>query len=112
MRIKFYGNHIMVFREIGDRCFYGVLNAAGESGLLYAIKTKLNLLGFDLIKKRMYKDGHLVSDIQQYLRTRKPSGNPNSDVYIYNGSWGIEGAERNYNAGSCRLEMVKGIFTE
>lgn len=111
MKIEFHKTHIMVFREKGDKTYHGLMNAAGESNLFYAIKKKLNGMGFDLIKKRMHKDGHMVSDIQQYIRTRKPSGFPETDIYIYNGRWAIEGAEIMYNAGSVRLELIIDIFS-
>jgi hypothetical protein len=110
MRIEFHGTYIEVFREKGDKAFYGVQNAAGESNLLYAIKKKLNSQGYDLIKKRMWKDGHLVDDMQQYLRTRKATGDPAKDIYIVNGQWAIQGAEINYNAGSCCLNLHTDIF--
>ncbi len=111
MLVQIYKNHVMVFRELGDKAFYGIVNAKGESALLYAIKKHLNERGYDLIKKRMCKDGHLVDDMQQYLRPRKPSGNSIKDIYIYNGSWAIEGAEKRYNAGSVRLELCREVFT-
>jgi len=38
--------------------------------LLYQIKRELQKLGFDVIKKRMWKDGHMVSDHCQYIRSR------------------------------------------
>ncbi len=110
MKIEFHETHIMVFREKGDKAFYGVMNAAGESNLFHAIKKHLNAKGFDLIKKRMHKDGHMVSELQQYIRTRKTTGNPDKDIYIYNGSWAIEGAEIAYNAGSVRLELITDVF--
>ena len=110
MRIEFHSSYILVFREKGDKPFYGIKNAAGESNLLYAIKKKLNSQGFDLIKKRMWKDGHMVDDIQQYLRTRKPSGFPETDIYIFNGFWAIEGAEKMYNQGCVKLLLTEAIF--
>ncbi len=110
MRIEFHSSHILVFREAGDKAYYGVMNAAGESALLYAIKKLLNSRGYDLIKKRMGKDGHLVDEMQQYLRTRKLSGDPEKDIYIYNGFWAVEGAEIEYNHGCVRLNLVKNIF--
>ncbi len=112
MRIEFHSLYILVFREEGDKPFYGVQNAAGESALLYAVKKLLNLQGYDLIKKRMWKDGHLVDDMQQYLRTRKPSGEFEKDIYIYNRLWAIEGAEVDYNRGGARLELVQSIFED
>jgi len=110
MRIEFNETYITVYREAGDKAFYGIKNAAGESKLLYAIKQKLNSMGFDLIKKRMWKDGHLFNEMQQYLRTRKPTGDPNKDVMIYNGMWNIRGAEEDYNRGCCRLALVRDCF--
>ncbi len=41
-----------------------------ESNLLHAIKMKLQEMGYDVIKKRMSKDGHMVSDYCQYIRSR------------------------------------------
>ena len=110
MRIEFHNSYVLVFRETGDRPFYGIKNAAGESALLYAVKKLLNSQGYDLIKTRMWKDGHLFDNMQQYLRTRKPSGESERDIYIYNGSWDIKGAEIDYNQGSVRLELVQSIF--
>lgn len=110
MRIEFHEGYIEVFREKGDKAYYGVMNAAGESNLFYAIKKHLNARGYDLIKKRMHKDGHMVADMQQYIRTRKPSGDPNKDIYIVNGRWAIEGAEILYNAGSVRLQLHTDVF--
>ena len=100
----------IVTREPGDPAYYGVRNAAGESALLYAIKKQLSAQGYDLIKKRMSKDGHLMSDMQQYLRTRKPSGDPDKDIYIWNGHWQIEGAEVDFNAGQVVLMLKRGVF--
>lgn len=110
MKIEFKENSVLVTREDGDPAYYGIGNAAGESKLFYAIKNKLNAEGFDLIKKRMWKDGHLVSDIQQYIRTRKPTGNSEKDIYIHNTFWAIRGAEEDYNKGSVCLGLVRGIF--
>ncbi len=110
MLIEFHKSCIEVFREKGDKGYYGVKNAAGESNLFYAIKKHLNARGYDLIKKRMHKDGHMVADMQQYIRTRKPTGDPEKDIYIINGMWAIEGAEIMYNAGSVVLQLHTDIF--
>jgi hypothetical protein len=59
----------------------------------------------------MCKDGHLVDDLQQYLRTRKATGNPNKDIYIWNGMWAIEGADAALNRdGTVILSMEKDVF--
>lgn len=110
MKLVFNENSLHVYRESGDPKYYGVMNAAGESRLLYAIKNQLNTDGWDLIKKRMHKDGHLMADMQQYLRTRKPTGNPDKDIYIYNGYWQIRGAEEDFNAGHVVLIVERGIY--
>ena len=112
MKIEFERNRLHVYRESKDSKYYGVRNAAGESRLLYAIKNQLNKNGWDLIKKRMNKDGHLVSDLQQYLRTKKPSGNYNTDIYIFNDYWQIRGIEEDFNKGHCTLQIVRGVFNE
>ncbi len=110
MRVEFHNSHIIVYREKGDKAYYGIVNAAGESNLLYALKNLLNKMGYDLIKKRMWKDGNLVDDKQQYIRARKRTRDPEKDIYIFNGMWAIKGCEEDYNAGSCRLELQKNIF--
>ena len=79
------------------------LEAKGESRLLYYLKNWLNANGWDLIKKRMWRDGHLMDDMQQYLRSRKGGA-----VMIYNNRWAIEGIERPWNDGELvRLELVR-----
>jgi len=66
MKYKIKGQVLTIIKEKSDMYF------KNESHLLYHVKNLLNKNGFDLIKKRMWKDGHLVSDTQQYLRERKP----------------------------------------
>ena len=112
MKLEFDKNSLLIYREAGDPNYYGIMNAAGESRLLYAIKKQLNANGWDLVKKRMHKDGHLMAEMQQYLRTRKPSGNPDKDIYIYNGYWQIRGAEEDFNDGHVVLIVERGIFCE
>lgn len=109
MKLELKGNRLIVTREPNDPKYYGVRNGAGESNLLHAIKTQLNKDGFDLIKKRMWKDGHLVDDIQQYLRTRK-KGNPKGDIYIYNDCWSIRGANEKFNNGEVELYVEYNAF--
>ncbi len=82
---------IRAIREDSDQKIYGVRNGAGESKLLHHVKNLLNSIGCDLIKKRMWKDGHMVDDMQQYLRDRKSR-------YCYrNSSWAYHGLEHNWN---------------
>jgi hypothetical protein len=111
MKLEFDGNTLHVYREPGDPAYYGVRNAAGESKLLYAIKKKLSTMGYDLIKTRMGKDGHMVPEMQQYLRARRPNKtDPSKDIAIHNHRWAIEGAEVDYNAGHVVLTVERNIF--
>ena len=87
-------NCCTIEREPGDPKFYGVRNAAGESNLFHALKTKLNEMGFDMIKKRMWKDGHLVDDSQQYIRSRSKGKNA---FCIWNGKNAIYDAGKFFN---------------
>lgn len=104
---------LTVIREEGDPKFYGVRNAAGESNFLYWLKNLLNSQGFNLVKTRMWKDGHLVDDMQQYLRTTSPAavkkGAPN--IYLHNGYWAIRGLEEDWNKeGKTRLSLTLDAF--
>ena len=98
MKLTFINGHcgLLVEFEAGDPKHYGVQNAAGESSLLLAIKRQLNANGGDWIKKRMWKDGHMMDDMQQYLRMRKPASNGVQGA-IFNGRWQIEGANEALN---------------
>mgnify|MGYP005652480087 CR=1 FL=1 len=57
----------------------------------------------------MWKDGHMVDSLQQYLRTKKgykPS------FAIWNSMWNIKGAEKDYNNGQVILIVQKNIWEE
>ena len=97
MKLVFNKHNLEVIREPSDPKYYGLKNAAGESNLLYAIKNAMIKLGWKVIKKRMWKDGHLVDDMQQYLRTRN-----GSDCW-YNDHWAICGLDEDFNAGKAVL---------
>jgi hypothetical protein len=112
MKVDINGNICKVTREAGDPKFYGVKNASGESRLLHHVKQILNRQGHDLIKKRMWKDGHLVDDLQQYLRTRSPKS-PKPHICIYNSNWAIRGAEESFNKnGEEELTVIYDFFKE
>jgi hypothetical protein len=109
MILEIKENVLIVTREGTDPKYYGNRNAVGESNLLHAIKNKLNSEGYDLIKKRMWKDGHLVDDCQQYLRTRK-KGAGKADIYIYSPFFAVRGANEPFNEGSVMLTIERNIF--
>jgi hypothetical protein len=110
MKVEIKGNLCIATKEPTDPKFSGTVNAKGESRLLHHIKQELNKQGYDLIKKRMWKDGHLMDDNQQYLRTRK-KGAGVADIYIYNNRWALEGAEEPFNRnGYVELAVVNNVF--
>ena len=108
MKVKLIKNRCVVTKEEGDHKFYGKLYAKGESALLYHIKKELNKQGFDFIKKRMWKDGHMVDDLQQYLRERKfkKVKEGYTCLAIFNSDWAIRGAEEAFNNGEIILTVI------
>tara|TARA_R100001143_G_scaffold59327_1_gene57879 strand:+ start:301 stop:603 length:303 start_codon:yes stop_codon:yes gene_type:complete len=64
MFIEFKYNKAVITKEPSDKRF------RTESALLYAVKKELQSMGHDVVKKLMWKDGHLVDDTQYYLRER------------------------------------------
>jgi hypothetical protein len=96
MKMSYDGGHVLtVIREPGDPAFSGDAEARGESRLLYHLKLLLNRAGFDLIKKRMHKDGHLVDEVQQYLRTRgRTPGLPH--IFLHNEYWQLRGLDEDF----------------
>lgn len=58
------GNSVEIVREPRDPQYYS------DSALFVAIKRELQRKGMDVIKKLMWKDGHMVSDDQYYVRSR------------------------------------------
>ena len=108
MKIEFTEYYLIATREPEDPKYYGTIHGKGESLLLHAIKKKLQEMGHDVIKKRMWKDGHMVDDLQQYLRTRKgyePS------FAAYSGEWAIRGANVPWNEdGVVQLQLVTDLW--
>lgn len=91
MKAEFQGGSCVVTKEKGDPRF------KDESHFLHHLKKLLNSPAggaMDLIKKRMWKDGHLVDDLQQYLRSRKIR--PGA-VAIWSSFWSIEDASARFN---------------
>jgi hypothetical protein len=100
MRVAFNRSlsEITVYREAGDRKFYGRGHASGENRLLYHLAKHLNAMGFRLIRVCPGRDGHMLGDeYQRYLRP--PVGCPRKfpHIYIYSGFYAIRGANENYN---------------
>jgi len=97
MKVQLKKNVCIVTKEKVDPYFPNNFGSwgKGESRLLYHIKNILNSRGFDFIKKRMGKDGHLVDDRQQYLRSRRAKNG--KMTAIYNGFYAIEGINEAFN---------------
>src|SRR5512135_2206665 len=72
MKVEFdtFGG-LVVTKEEGDPVFKRSGWALAESTFLYHVLQELKKMGYDCIKKRMWKDGHMVDDTQQYIRDRK-----------------------------------------
>ena len=109
MIFELNGYSLTVKRESCDRPFpVKVAAAAGESTILYHVKGMLNCavdaLGVSdapFIKKRMWRDGHLQDEYQQYIRTnKKRSDCPN--IYLYNGHFASYGIDETWNDPRCQ----------
>jgi hypothetical protein len=99
VRIEFNpeATRLTLFREPADyRPRRSVWNPDPLSTLLHWVKNALNARGFDLVKRRMWRDGHMYGDeTLSYLRTRKPTS-PGPHVYVYDGDYAIRDAVRDW----------------
>ncbi len=112
VKIDMYGDtgSITCIREEDDPKFYGIVHAKGEHAFMHFLKKWLNERGCNLIKKLIWKDGHLMGDdYQPYLRT-KSNRSAGPHMYIYNGRYAIEGAEKHWNDGEVKLHLHTNIF--
>ena len=121
MLVSIVGCSAYIYREPGDPLFrpnrsrhswsppgwYGA-----ESRLLYNVQKALNRRGYDLLKKRMWRDGHMFgSEHTQYLRSGNLKGIPS--LYIYHADYALEVAAESYNVlGRARLDVSYGAGRE
>jgi hypothetical protein len=91
MKVKFYNGGLKITKEITDKKYYS------ESVLLYQIKKELQKQGYDVIKKLMYKDGHLTSDTEHYIRDRK------GDYAFYFNDYAVRFSYEDFNNGELLL---------
>ena len=121
MIVSIIGNSCYIFRVPGDPVFrpnrsrkswsppgwYGA-----ESRMLYNVQKILNGRGYGLLKKRMWRDGHMFGcDHTQYLRSRSLKAIPS--LYIYHADSALEVAAESYNVlGRVRLDVVYGAGRE
>jgi hypothetical protein len=88
-----------VIKEQGDKR-YKRGYAPPESGFLYDVMHELKDQGYDVIKKRMAKDGHMMDDTQQYIRTRKYMTSPTGtfgEFCIYSRVYALVDLGEEYN---------------
>jgi hypothetical protein len=107
------GSVVTLLREKGDVRYkptgkQGNSWGDGESHLLYHLQQKIKNgevenwgdLPTDVIKKRMWKDGHLVDDRQLYIRSRKQfKSEDGKEVFLalFNDHWAINGLNDDFN---------------
>ena len=78
----------------GQRLHVAKINDTNILGMI--VKQALKDQGYDVIKKRMWKDGHLVNEFQQYIRTRSGLSKA-GEFAIYNSRYAIENAGDAFN---------------
>ena len=105
MTVSLNGSICKVIRERGDSPIYS------DSTLLHHVKLNLIGQGYDVIKKRMWKDGHMVSDSCQYIRSRKMRKMRNGvcQLMIWDSAYAVRDLAEDYRKGGIvRLEVVRG----
>lgn len=83
-----------------------------ESRLLHHVQKILNARGYGLIKKRLWRDGHMFgSEFSQYLRSRYVKNI--ASLYLYHSGYALEVAAESYNVlGRVELDVVYGAGRE
>ncbi len=99
MKVKLSNGGCKVTREIKDPKIYS------ESRLLYLVKKELIRQGYDVIKKLMSKDGHLVSDTEHYIRDRRDK------FAIWFGSYALRFSYEDYNKDGEVIYQVEGTLS-
>lgn len=85
-----------VIKEKNDKKYHRGY-ALPESTFLFHVKRELIKQGYDVIKKRMWRDGHMVDDLQQYIRTRNYSLHNLKGFALYNSAWAIRDVGEVFN---------------
>ena len=117
MIVSIVGDVCFVYREPGDPVFRPNRSSSSwsppgwygaESRLMYNVQKILNDRSYDLLKKRMWRDGHMFgAEHTQYLRSRNLKAIPS--LYVYHADYALEVAAESYNVlGRVRLDVVYG----
>jgi len=101
---------VRVVREAGDKKVYN------ESRFFYLIRNLIKLMGYDIIKTRMSKDGHMVCETQPYIRSRRPrkltKDSTRFTFYLYFGNYQIRNAYEDFNKkGEVILSCDWNVFS-
>ena len=117
MKIELIDNTIVVTKEAGDKNYKRTGKQTGwtadpEGTLLYHVQKWLNAnfafacRKIHWIKKRMCKDGHLVDEYQQYIRTSKPVPCVGGFIAFHNWHYAITGLNDDFNDdGVAKIRM-------
>jgi hypothetical protein len=90
-------NTCFVEKEIGDKRFSHSGYAEAESTFFFNVLQILKAQGYDVIKKRMAKDGCLVDDTQQWIRTRKFDDKNPDGFALFNSRYALEDLGLEFN---------------
>jgi hypothetical protein len=96
------GGSAKVLRDGGPKIY-------SESAFWHAVKRELQKQGYDVIKKLMWKDEHLVDDTQYYVRSRKYT--PDSFMLSQN-DYAIRFVYDRYNSDGEVTLMADGSLSE
>ena len=110
MKAVFSEGYVTFHRDKADPRFHGAKYAKGEHALMHRIAKWLNARGFDVLKKRAQKDGHMIGDqFQPYIRCRKPRKDV-PHIYVWSPFYALRGANEDWNAGRVTLLLETDVF--
>ena len=104
MKIEFVNGrgYATIIREKEDAKIYS------DSALWHKIKKQLIVMGYDVIKKLMHKDGNMVDSSQHYVRTKNYFTGKGSGFALHFGNYMIYPMYEDWNdKGSICLEFHK-----
>jgi hypothetical protein len=105
MKVELKSHSCVVTREAGDK------RLKNESALLHHVKLALIAQGFDVIKKLMWKDGHMVSEYQHYIRTRRARVGTEA-IAIFSNFFALRDASEDFNTdGKVTLSVMRETIT-
>ena len=74
------------------------------------VKLALIKQGHDVVKKRMWEDGHMIDEKQQYIRTRSKTS-PQPHIYVWDNHWNVRNSAEDLNdAGEVTFAVERDVF--